>query len=240
MLNKDMLLENLNDFEERIKYKFKNKKNIILALTHSSFANENRNAKLVSNERLEFLGDAVLNIIISETIYLKYSNLSEGQLTKVRANIVCEQSLVICSNNIGIGKFLLLGKGEEVSGGRTRISILSDAFEAVIGAVYIDGGMKNAKTFVHQQMDQLINDSVSGIIFLDYKTQLQETIQKDGEKRIIYEIIEEKGPDHDKDFVSQVKVMEKVIGKGKGKSKKEAEQSAAKAALEMLSNKYKE
>jgi ribonuclease-3 len=234
MINFDMLLEKLNEFEEKINYSFKNKKNIILALTHSSYANENRNEKLQSNERLEFLGDAVLNIIISETIYNNYSNLSEGQLTKVRANIVCEQSLVICSNNIEIGKFLLLGKGEDLSGGRTRTSILSDAFEAVIGAVYMDGGMKNAKKFVLQQMEHLIKDSVSGIIFLDYKTQFQEIVQKDGEKKIIYEIIEEKGPDHDKEFVAQVKVMDSVVGKGKGKSKKEAEQAAAKAAMETI------
>jgi ribonuclease-3 len=234
MINLEMLLDNLNGFEEKINYKFKNKKNVILALTHSSYANENRTEKLTSNERLEFLGDAVLNIIISETIYNNYSNLSEGQLTKVRANIVCEQSLVKCSNNTEIGKYLLLGKGEDISGGRTRTSILSDAFEAVIGAVYLDGGMKNAKAFVHSQMEHLIKDSVSGIIFLDYKTQFQEVVQKDGEKKIAYEIIEENGPDHDKEFVAQVKVMDRIVGKGKGKSKKEAEQAAAKAALEMM------
>lgn len=237
MNNLNVLLENLNEFEEKISYKFKNKKNIVLALTHSSYANENRNEKLTSNERLEFLGDAVLNIIISEAIYSNYPNLSEGQLTKVRANVVCEQSLVKCSNNIEVGKFLLLGKGEDLSGGRTRTSILSDAFEAVIGAVYLDGGMKNVKAFVHQQMDHLIKDSVLGIIFLDYKTQFQEIIQKDGEKKIVYEILEENGPDHDKEFVAQVKVMERVVGKGKGKSKKEAEQAAAKAALETINAK---
>ncbi len=234
MINYYTLLENINEFEQKIDYTFKNKKNIILALTHSSYANENRSEKLKSNERLEFLGDAVLNIIISETIYGRYSNLSEGQLTKVRANIVCEQSLVKCSNNIEIGKYLLLGKGEDLSGGRTRISILSDAFEAVIGAIYIDGGMKNAKKFILQQMEHLIKDSVSGIIFLDYKTQFQEVIQKDGEKKISYEIIEENGPDHDKEFVVQVKVMDRVVGKGRGKSKKEAEQAAAKAAMEII------
>ncbi len=237
MINLNMLLENLNEFEEKISYKFKNKKNIVLALTHSSYANENRNEKLKSNERLEFLGDAVLNIIISETIYNNYPNLSEGQLTKVRANVVCEQSLVKCSNNIEVGKFLLLGKGEDLSGGRTRTSILSDAFEAVIGAVYLDGGMKNVKAFIHQQMDHLIKDSVLGIIFLDYKTQFQEIVQKDGEKKIGYEILEENGPDHDKEFVAQVKVMDRVVGQGKGKSKKEAEQAAAKAALETINAK---
>ncbi|KNY26034.1 ribonuclease III [Pseudobacteroides cellulosolvens] len=239
MINLETLLENLNGFEEKINYKFKNRKNIILALTHSSYANENRNDNLTSNERLEFLGDAVLNIIISETIYSNYPNLSEGQLTKVRANIVCEQSLVKCSNNIEVGKFLLLGKGEDLSGGRTRTSILSDAFEAIIGAVYLDGGMKNVKAFVLQQMDHLIKDAVLGIIFLDYKTQFQEIVQKDGEKKIIYEILEENGPDHDKEFVAQVKIMNKVVGKGKGKSKKEAEQAAAKAALESLNLKIR-
>lgn len=232
MLNHEMLINNLEVFESIIGYTFKNRKNLILALTHSSYANENRTRKLSSNERIEFLGDAVLNIIISETIYSKYEDLAEGQLTKVRANIVCEQSLVKCANKIEIGKYLLLGKGEEISGGRSRVSILSDAFEALIGAIYLDGGMKKAKAFILTQMEQLIYDAVKGVIFLDYKTELQEVLQRDGEKKIVYEILEENGPDHDKEFVAQVKVVEKVYGIGKGKSKKEAEQAAAKSALE--------
>lgn len=231
MLKMDSLIKNLDQLENKINYTFKNKKNIILAMTHSSFANENKNAKLQSNERLEFLGDAVLNIVTSENIYLKYSELAEGDMTKARANIVCEQSLMKCANNIGIGGFLMLGKGEELTGGRTRPSILSDAFEALIGAIYLDGGMKNAKQFILSQMEKLIQDSITGIVFMDFKTQLQEIVQKDGESKITYEIIDEKGPDHDKVFVAQVKVSDRIIGKGNGKSKKEAEQAAARAAL---------
>jgi len=232
--NVETLLENIGEFEKKIGYEFKNKQNILLALTHSSFANESKSEKIKSNERLEFLGDAVLNIIISEIIYTRHSNLSEGEMTKARANIVCESSLMKCANSIDIGRYLLLGKGEELTGGRTRVSILSDAFESLIGAIYIDSGIKSAKKFITKIMKQLIDGAVNGVIFMDYKTQLQETVQKTGEHKIIYEIVEEKGPDHNKMFVSQVMIDEKVMGVGEGKSKKEAEQNAAKAALEKL------
>lgn len=227
----DRLKNKITEFEKIIDYTFKNKDNIILALTHSSYANENKNKKISSNERLEFLGDAILNITISEKIYKEFPELAEGDLTKTRASIVCEQALMKCSNNLKVGKYLLLGKGEEQTGGRTRMSILSDAFEALLGAIYIDGGMENVKNFIYKQMDGIINDAAKGIINIDYKTQLQENIQKSGETRIIYEIVDEKGPDHNKIFVSQIKVADKVIGVGEGKSKKEAEQNAAKAAL---------
>ena len=149
-------MENIEEIEKRIGYVFKNKDNIILALTHSSFANENKGDRLQSNERLEFLGDAVLNIIISELIFKGKNNLSEGEMTKVRANIVCESSLMKCSQKINIGDYLLLGKGEEITGGRSRASILSDAFESVIGAVYLDGGLPNAREFISRVMEQLI------------------------------------------------------------------------------------
>lgn len=228
----DVLKENLHLFEANIGYVFKDKKNLILALTHSSYANENKELKLQSNERIEFLGDSVLGISVSEKIYKKYSNLSEGELTKVRANVVCESSLLICSNNIEIYKFILLGRGEELTGGRKRSSLLSDAFEAVIGAIYIDSGLEDAKNFVYRHMDSLIDDCAKGAIAMDYKTQLQESIQKKGDKRLSYEIVSEKGPDHDKHFVAAVKLGDEIIGTGKGKSKKEAEQNAAKTALE--------
>jgi ribonuclease III len=228
------LLKNLDKFEEIINYKFIDRVNIITALTHSSYANENKSEKLEFNERLEFLGDAVLNIAISEKIFKKQYGFAEGELTKIRANIVCEPSLEKCANEINIGEFLLLGKGEELTGGRRRTSILSDAFEAVIGAIYIDSGMENAKKFIYKHMKSLIDGSVKGDISLDYKTQLQEVIQKDSEAKISYEVIEEKGPDHNKIFVSQVKIKEVVVGVGEGRSKKEAEQSAAKKALEKL------
>lgn len=230
----EVLMENLSELESIIGYTFKNKQNLVLALTHSSFANESKNERIKSNERLEFLGDAVLNIIISENIFMEHSGLSEGEMTKARSNIVCEPSLAKYANDIGIGKYLLLGKGEELTGGRTRVSILSDAFEALIGSIYIDGGIAEAKRFVYEKMKELIEGSINGIVFMDYKTQLQEIVQKNSDQKISYEIVEEKGPDHNKLFVIQVKVADKVMGLGKGRSKKEAEQNAAKSALEKV------
>ena len=229
--NIEALLENIREYEDLIGYTFNNKDNILLALTHSSFANEIKQEKIKSNERVEFLGDAVLNIVISEKIYLNYPSLSEGEMTRARANIVCESSLMMCANKINTGKYLLLGKGEELTGGRLRVSILSDAFEALIGSIYIDGGMESAKSFILKQMQQIIEDSVKGIIHLDYKTELQEIVQRHSEKRIIYETLEEKGPDHNKVFLVHVKVADVVMGVGEGRSKKEAEQNAAKSAL---------
>jgi|LSQX01.2.fsa_nt_gb ribonuclease-3 len=226
----------INEFEKIIQYTFKDKNNIILALTHSSYANEYKNQKLRSNERLEFLGDTVLNMIISEEIYTKYNDLSEGEMTKFRSNVICEASLAECAKNLNIGKYLLLGKGEENTGGRQRASILSDAVEALIGALYLDAGLEKAKSFVLAQMGEMIEKSIKGIIFMDYKTQLQEILQRGSEKKVAYEIIDEKGPDHDKIFVSQVKINGKPAGKGKGKTKKEAEQMAAKETIKTLEN----
>lgn len=232
MLNRDALLKNIEELESKIQYKFKDKDNLILALTHSSYANEFKGEKLVSNERLEFLGDSVLSVIVSENIYKNYIHLSEGEMTKFRANVVCEASLEHCAQNLNIGKYLLLGKGEELTGGRERTSILSDAMEALIGAIYIDGGLECARDFVLRQMKKFIVDSIKGEIFMDYKTQLQEIVQKQNDQKVSYEIIEEKGPDHNKIFVSQVKLDDQVIGIGEGRTKKEAEQMAAKNFLE--------
>ncbi len=218
--------------EEKVGYSFNLEANLILALTHSSYANENREEALKSNERLEFLGDSILNTVISEFIYKSYENLAEGEMTRIRASVVCEQSLVKCSRNIGLGEYLMLGRGEEQTGGRMRTSILSDAFEALIGAIYIDGGMEPAKRFILSQITSLIEDSLTGIAFNDYKTRLQEIVQRSGDKKIVYEILEERGPDHSKTFVSCVKISEDMIAKGEGRSKKEAEQAAAKSALE--------
>lgn len=226
------LKKRMGELEDKIKYNFNNRNYIVLAMTHSSYANEIKNEAVISNERLEFLGDAVLNFIISDAIYRKYPDLPEGEMTKARANIVCEPSLMKCADDIGIGTFLLLGKGEEITGGRTRPSILSDAFESLIGAIYLDSGIDSARRFIERAMLHLIEDAVRGIISMDYKTQLQEKVQRDGEHRIIYSIIKENGPDHDKVFLSQVSVDNKAMGIGEGKSKKEAEQNAAKAALE--------
>lgn len=230
----ESFIKNISEFEDKINYTFKNLSNLFIALTHSSYANENKEAKLKSNERLEFLGDAVLNIAISEKIFTNFSNLAEGELTKMRATIVCEPSLMKCANQIEIGKYLLLGKGEQLSGGRERASILSDALEALIGAIYLDGGLRNAKKFVYEIMSNTVEESGNGLIFMDYKSQLQELIQKTAEERISYEIIDEKGPDHNKIFVSQLKIGDNIHGTGEGKTKKEAEQNAAKSALKNM------
>ena len=192
--------------------------------------NENKNYPF--NERLEFLGDSVLSIVISDYLFKKETKLPEGELTKIRANIVCEESLSEVSKNIHLGKYMLLGKGEEATGGRERISILADALEAVIAAIYLDGGIKCAREFILTNMEKIINDSIKGKIFRDYKTCLQEVLQSNGENNIWYKLIEEKGPDHNKRFVMEVGINDTVLGVGEGKSKKDAEQVAAKCALD--------
>ena len=220
---------NISRFEDTIKYTFENKIYILEALTHSSYSNENKDYKF--NERLEFLGDSVLSIVISDYLFKKEKNLPEGELTKLRANIVCEESLSEVAAQINLGEFLLLGKGEEATGGRERISILADALEAVIAAIYLDGGLEEAKRFIFEYMEQIIENSIKGKIFRDYKTYLQEILQSKGEQNIWYKLIEEKGPDHNKRFVMEVGVNDEVLGVGEGKSKKDAEQLAAKSAL---------
>ena len=232
--NIKILFNNFITLEKSIKYSFNNKSNLLLALTHSSFANENKKLKLYSNERLEFLGDAVLNMVISEKIFLDYPDLNEGEMTKIRAAIVCETSLAKYANKINLAEYLLLSKGEELTGGRSRPSILADVFEALIGAIYIDGGINKAKKFINNVMRNAIDEIIENQEDPDYKTHFQEIIQRKGEDKIQYEVIEEKGPDHDKIFVTQLKVNEKVMGKGRGKSKKAAEQNAAKDALERM------
>ena len=221
---------NIELFEQKINYEFKNKEYILEALTHSSYSNENKNYPF--NERLEFLGDSVLSIVISDYLFKKETKLPEGELTKIRANIVCEESLSEVSKNIHLGKYMLLGKGEEATGGRERISILADALEAVIAAIYLDGGIKCAREFILTNMEKIINDSIKGKIFRDYKTCLQEVLQSNGENNIWYKLIEEKGPDHNKRFVMEVGINDTVLGVGEGKSKKDAEQVAAKCSLE--------
>lgn len=220
---------NISKFEDTINYKFENKSYILEALTHSSYSNENKNYKF--NERLEFLGDSVLSIVISDYLFKKEKNLPEGELTKLRANIVCEESLSEVAVQIHLGEYLLLGKGEEATGGRDRISILADALEAIIAAIYLDGGLEEASKFIFRFMEEIIENSIEGKIFRDYKTYLQEVLQSKGEQHIWYKLIEEKGPDHNKRFVMEVGINDKVLGVGEGKSKKDAEQVAAKSAL---------
>lgn len=222
-------LDIITRFENIIDYKFNNKEYILEALTHSSYSNENKDFQF--NERVEFLGDSVLSIVISEYLFKNETTLPEGELTKLRANIVCEESLSEVAMDIQLGEHMLLGKGEEATGGRERVSILADAVEAVIAAIYLDGGLDKAKEFILNYMKDIIVNSRKGKIFRDYKTHLQEVLQSQGETNIWYKLIDEKGPDHNKRFVMQVGMNETVLGTGEGKSKKEAEQSAAKIAI---------
>ncbi|WP_024620782.1 ribonuclease III [Metaclostridioides mangenotii] len=226
------LIENIQCFEKVIGYDFKNKDYILEALTHSSYSNENKRFNF--NERFEFLGDSVLGVVVSDYLFRSEQNIPEGELTKLRANIVCEESLNEVATNINLGDYMLLGKGEEATGGRQRISILADATEAVIAAIYLDGGFECARDFILKFMGDIIQDTRKGNIFRDYKTHLQELLQSRGENNIWYNLIEEKGPDHNKRFVMEVGINDEVLGVGEGKSKKEAEQLAARAGLKKM------
>jgi len=224
------------ELEKLMAYKFENMDLLTRAMTHSSYANENKKEKLKNNERLEFLGDSVLSIIISEYLFSHYLTLEEGQLTKIRAKIVCEASLAEASRTLKLGEFMLFGRGEALTGGRERTSILSDAFEALIAAIFLDGGMDPARRFVLDQLKPIIMDAVQGRLFVDYKTKLQEVIQIQKGNRIKYSLVREEGPDHSKIFFTEVKLNEGVIGVGSGNSKKESEQEAAKEGLKRLLN----
>lgn len=224
-------MKNIEEFEHIIGYTFKNKELLHHALSHSSYANERKRAG-GSNERLEFLGDSVLSIVVSDFLY-KNLNVPEGDLTKLRASLVCEKSLHVFAQRIRLGDFLFLGKGEENTGGRERPSILADAFEAVIAAIYLDGGMAPAAKHILRFMPEDIMVSKKPV-FDDFKTLLQEIVQKNPEEKVEYVLIGEEGPDHNKRFVVEVCLNSQVIGRGKGKSKKEAEQLAAKEALELM------
>ncbi len=224
--------ENLSRFEEYINYTFQNKELLTEALSHSSYANEKKKCRN-SNERLEFLGDSVLSIIVSDYLFEHYTHMPEGELTKLRASLVCEKALHIFAKEIHLGEFILLGKGEEHTGGRERSSILADAFEAVIAAIYLDGGMEAASKHVLRFIPKHAEKS-GNLGFRDYKTVLQEIIQKNPEEKVEYVLAGECGPDHDKAFTVQVCLNSNVIGTGVGKSKKAAEQMAAKEALALM------
>lgn len=218
--------------EQKLGYKFNNIKLLENALTHSSYANEVRNGH-TSNERLEFLGDSVLSVIVADYLFKNFKTIPEGDLTKLRASLVCEKSLCAFAREIDLGEFLALGKGEEKGGGRQRDSILADAFEAVLAAIYLDGGMEEARKFVlHFVTPELEHHTHEG--FKDYKTALQEIIQRNPEESVTYILTGESGPDHNKIFEVEVHLNSNVIGKGKGKNKKQAEQMAAKQALELM------
>lgn len=222
----------LEEFEQKIGYRFRDKKLITEALTHSSYANEGRK-HLACNERLEFLGDSVLSVIVANHLFHKYQHDPEGELTKLRASLVCEKALDKFARKIGLGEYLYLGKGEEVTGGRERPSILADAFEAVLAAIYLDGGMEPARTFVLGFIPDKL-DAAKAASLHDFKTNLQEVIQQNREEKIEYVLIGESGPDHNKTFEVEVHLNSNVIGRGTGKSKKQAEQNAAKEALELM------
>ncbi|MCI8652356.1 MAG: ribonuclease III [Angelakisella sp.] len=217
--------------EERIGYQFQNKKYLRRALTHSSYSNESRE-KPESNERMEFLGDAVLSLVVSNYIFHRF-HLDEGDLTKIRASMVCEKSLFRFAQEVGLGEELYLGRGEEQMGGRTRPSIVSDAFEALIAAIFLDGGLEPAGKFVLRFVREELETGERSA-FVDYKTMLQEIVQKNPEERVNYVLVEENGPDHDKHFVVEVRLNSNVIGRGESRSKKGAEQLAAKEALELM------
>lgn len=221
----------MTEFEKKIGYEFKDKNLISRALTHSSYANER---KIADNERLEFLGDSVLGMITGEYLFSKLPEQHEGSLTKLRASLVCEQSLFEISKKIGLSNYILLGHGEEICGGRQRPSVISDAFEAVLAAIYLDAGLDFAREWLINLMDDAYKDALTGNRNRDFKTELQERVQKEHMGKIIYRVASESGPDHHKCFEIEAVLDGRVIGSARGSSKKEAEQNAAHIALEKL------
>jgi len=221
-------MASVEELQSVIGYKFKDKSLIVKALTHSSYANEMHMGKLNDNERLEFLGDAVLEIVTSRFLYLNYPEYSEGDLTKLRASLVCEPTLAYCTKEIDLGKYIFLAHGEDKCGGRERKSILSDAMEALIGAIYLDGGMDCASDFI---MKYILTDIDEKKLFHDCKTNLQEVVQAKHDGNVEYKLVSEEGPAHNKTFESVVTYHDKVLGSGSGHTKKAAEQEAAYQAL---------
>ena len=222
----------IKDLENAIGYRFQNIQLLQNALTHSSYANERWHNSLLSNERLEFLGDSVLGMLVAEYLYHNFPNRPEGELTRMRADMVCEQTLAAAANRIGLGTHLLLGHGEEQGGGRKRNSILADAMESVIAACFLDGGMEAALKVVQQFI--LVEVPVTKLHNVDYKTKLQELVQQKKKQVLSYRLAGQSGPDHDKKFDVEVSLNGSVVGSGSGSSKKRAEQMAAKCAIEKL------
>ena len=217
--------------EKKIAYCFKDKSLLVNALTHTSYANEHKHRDLKDNERLEFLGDAVLELISSEYLFMNMNDMPEGKMTKLRASLVCEPTLALDARTFNLEEYLYLGKGEDETGGRSRDSIVSDAFEALIGAIYIDGGLEAAKQFI---LEFALNDIENKKMFYDSKTILQERVNSVKNGNLVYEIINETGPDHNKSYEAVAKLDGKVIGQGTGHTKKAAEQQAAYLALKTL------
>lgn len=225
----------MESLEKKLQYKFNNINYLKNALTHSSYANEVRDG-FTSNERLEFLGDSVLSVIVSEYIFEKFPNMPEGELTRLRASLVCEKALCSFARELHLGDYIMLGKGEERGGGRERDSILADAFEAVLAAIFLDGGMVPAKEHIMRFVLRDVKHT-SEETFKDYKTTLQEIIQRNPEESVTYILTNQSGPDHNKSFTVEVRLNSNIIGVGSGSSKKRAEQMAAKQALELMGEK---
>lgn len=223
---------NFSELEKLTGYSFKNEELLKRALTHTSYVNENRQERISSNERLEFFGDAIIEFFVSEYLFEKYKDLPEGELTRIRASMVCEQSLAKCAKIINLGSFLFMGKGEDATGGRLRPSVTSDAFEALTAAVYLDGGLEDVKSFIYKN---LIGNLADEELFFDAKTRLQEITQKLYGENPEYELVDEKGPSHEKIFTVNVYINGKKAGTGCGHSKKAAEQEAAAKAMRGLS-----
>lgn len=224
----------MDNFEKDINYEFKDKSLLTVALTHSSYANEKRRYNVKSNERLEFLGDSVLSVIVSKYIFEEYRSFPEGNLSKLRASVVCEKSLAKLARKLNLGDHLLLGNGEERNGGRNRDSVLSDAFEAVLAAIYLDSDLETSTGWLLSIMASVIKNEAEGKVIEDYKTMLQEKMRKSPNDDLDYRLVKEEGPDHDKTFSVKLYHNGKLIGEGSGKNKKNAEQNAAKYAYERL------
>ena len=221
----------MESLEKKLGYTFRDRSLLSEALNHSSYANEHRSAEVSSNERLEFLGDSVLGFVTAEFLFKTYGKLPEGDLTRIRAALVCEQSLYEVAKFLGLGQYLKLGKGEEAGGGRQRQSILADATEAVFAAVYLDGGMERVRELICRV---LLSRAPAAEERRDYKTTLQEIVQRRSGQVLTYHMVDESGPDHNKTFLFQVRLNGAPVGQGRGHSKKEAEQAAARAALEAV------
>ena len=224
----------MQELERKLNYTFRNPALLSEALSHSSYANEHRTAHLNSNERLEFLGDSVLGFVTAEFLFVQHPDLPEGDLTRIRAALVCEQSLYEVARKLELGKYLKLGRGEEAGGGRERTSILADATEAVFAAVYLDGGITAASQLIHRVLLDVEREEVVEERRKDYKTALLELVQRQADQVLTYRMIGEQGPDHAKTFQAEVLLNGEPLGTGSGHSKKEAEQAAAKAALKIL------
>ena len=220
-----------SELEQRLGYTFRNRKLLEHALTHSSYANENRKDGLTSNERLEFLGDSVLGFVVASYLFETYPERPEGELTKLRAALVCEKSLATAAAKLNLGAALLLGHGEEHGGGRKSSSITADAMESVLAAAYLDGGLEAASGIIHRL---ILSAGIPDLQDQDYKTRLQELVQREKNQQLSYQLTGESGPDHDKHFSVAVLLNDKVVGCGEGRSKKHAEQAAAAAAIEKL------